>query len=121
MNRMLVGTLLVLSATLIGAQLPQGQDRAAPSAQVAENSAQTGRPDQPHQDKTAGNDRIQSNLQSALDGDPALRGADLTASVDDERITLTGSVQSYLQHQRVLELVSPYGNYREIVDKVTVQ
>jgi osmotically-inducible protein OsmY len=121
MNLMLVGTLLLLSAPLIGEQLPQRQDPAVPNAQVAENGAQTGRPDQPLQDKAEGNDRIQSNLQSAFDGDPTLRGADLTASVDDERITLTGSVESYLQHQRVLELVSPYSSYREIVDNVTVQ
>jgi len=67
------------------------------------------------------NDEIQSNLQSALDDDPILSGADLEAEVDDEVITLTGTVESYRQHQRVLELVSSYSSARDIVDKVTVQ
>ena len=73
------------------------------------------------QDKAEGNERIQSNLQSEFDGDPVLTGAEVETQVDDESITLTGTVQSYLQHQRVLQLASAYDSYRKIVDNVTVE
>jgi osmotically-inducible protein OsmY len=102
-------------------QQPQNPDPTVPNAQVSpENTAQTDQSEQPLQDKAEGNERIQSNLQSAFDADPILSGADVETQVDDERITLTGTVQSYLQHQRVLQLVSAYYSYREIVDNVTV-
>jgi BON domain len=119
MNRILL-CILMLGTSVIGQQQPHNQDPPVLNAQVSpENSAQADQSDRPLQGKAAGNARIQSNLQSAFDDDPVLSA--LTANVDDERITLTGTVQSYLQHQRVVQLVSPYSNYREIVDKVTVR
>jgi osmotically-inducible protein OsmY len=122
MPRILVYTLLLLGTPLICQQPSQNQNPAIPAAQAQpESGAQTQQSDQPLQDKAAGNERIQNNLQSAFDDDPTLSGADITANVDDEAITLTGAVHSYLQHQRVLQLVSPYYSYRGIVDKVTVQ
>jgi osmotically-inducible protein OsmY len=106
---------------LIGQQPAQNTNPMVPNAQVSpENVAQADQSEQPLQDKAAGNERIQSNLQSAFDDDPTLNGAEVAANVDDENITLTGTVQSYLQHQRVLQLVSPYYGYRTVVDKVTV-
>ena len=121
MSRILMFTVLLLGTQMFGQQ-PPNQDPAVPDAQMSsENTAQTDQPDQPLQNKAGGNERIQSNLQSAFDDDPTLSGAELTANVDDESITLTGTVQSYLQHQRVLQLVSPYYSYRNIVDKVNVQ
>ena len=122
MTRILMCTLLLLGTSMIGQQQPQNPSPTGPNAQVSpENVAQTDQSEQPLQNKTEGNDRIQSNLQSAFDDDPVLSGADIAANVDDESITLTGTVQSYLQHQRVLQLASPYSRYREFVDKVTVQ
>ena len=122
MPRILMCALLLLGTPVIGQQQPQHPDPTVPNAQVSpENSAQTDQSEQPLQNKAAGNERIQSNLQSAFDDDPVLSGADLTANVDDESVTLTGTVQSYLQHQRVLQLASPYIRNREIVDKTTVQ
>ena len=122
MNRILLCILMLMGTSLIGQQQPNNQAPPILNAQVSpENSTQADQPDWTFQDKAAGNTRIQSNLQSAFDDDPVLSGTDLTASVDDERITLTGTVESYLQHQRVVQLASPYSNYREIVDKVTVQ
>jgi osmotically-inducible protein OsmY len=119
MNRIVLCILMLMGTSVIGQQQPHNQEPPVLNARVSpENSPQSNRT---LQDKAAGNARIQSNLQSAFDDDPVLSGTDLTANVDDERITLTGTVQSYLQHQRVVQLVSPYSNYREIVDKVTVQ
>lgn len=122
MPRILVCTLLLLGTPMIGQQQSQKQNPTMPTVQAQpESSAQTQQSDQPLQDKAAGNERIQNNLQSAFDDDPTLSGADIAANVDDEAITLTGTAHSYLQHLRVLQLVSPYYSYRRIVDKVTVQ
>lgn len=122
MSRTLVCTMFLLGMPLIGQQQPQNTNPMVPNAQVSlEKIAQADQSEQPLQDKAAGNERIQSNLQSAFDDDPTLNGAEVAANVDDENITLTGTVQSYLQHQRVLQLVSPYYSYRTIVDKVSVQ
>jgi hypothetical protein len=122
MTRILAYSLLLLGTPILGQQQLQIPVPTAPNAQASPvDMAQTDQSEQPLQDKAAGNDRIQSNVQSAFDDDPVLSGADIAANVDDERITLTGTVHSYLQHQRVLQLVSPYYSYRRIVDKVTVQ
>lgn len=67
------------------------------------------------------NEQIRSNLQSVFRGDLILRGADLEASVDDETITLTGTVQNHRQHQRALELISPYINERSVEGKVIME
>jgi osmotically-inducible protein OsmY len=64
------------------------------------------------------NSRIQRSVESLLSGDPQLSSADVEVSVDDSSITLTGSVDSYAQHQRALALVSQYSRYRQIVDKI---
>jgi osmotically-inducible protein OsmY len=121
MNRILLCILLLLGTSAMGQQQLQNLDSKAPNAQVSPENAAQDQSQQPLQNKWAGNERIQSNLQSAFDDDPVLSGADVTANADDERITLDGTVQSYLQHQRALQLASPYGRNREIVDKVIVQ
>lgn len=70
------------------------------------------------QAKADANSMIQSNIESVLEGDPILSSANVEATVDDDNITLTGTVESYAQHQRVLQLVAPYAHYRKVVDKI---
>src|SRR5215813_6268673 len=78
---------------------------------VAQDETQT-------QNKSSANSTIQSNIESVLQGDPILSSANVEATVDDHNITLTGTVDSYAQHQRVLQLVEPYARYRKVVDKI---
>jgi osmotically-inducible protein OsmY len=116
---------LLLALTLMVRQ-SESQEPSATSAQAApESGAQAQQSEQPIQarlqEKAAANEDIQSNLQSALDDDPILSGADLETQVDDESITVAGTVESYWQYQRVLQLVSPYSSSRNIVDKINVQ
>ena len=118
MNRMFVYALLLLSTPVL-CQQPQNPDPTS-NAQVSPQNV-ADQPEQPRQDKAEGNERIQSNFQSAFDDDPTLSGAQVVAAVDDGSITLTGTVESHLQYQRVLQLVSAYYSYRAVVNKVTVQ
>jgi osmotically-inducible protein OsmY len=118
---------LFLSSTLMVCQAqPQNQEPSITTVQsIPESDTQAQEADRPIeaslQEKAEANDQIQTNLQSALDDDPILADSDIAANVDDVRIVLTGTVPSYRQHQRVLELVSPYSDSREIVDKLKVQ
>jgi osmotically-inducible protein OsmY len=126
MFRQLACGLLFSSTLMLCHAQPQNQDPSITSVQsVPESETQAQQADRPMraslQEKEEANDQIQTNLQSALDDDPILTDSDVAANVDDESITLTGTVQSYQQHQRVLELVSPYSDSREIVDKLKVE
>ncbi|HLW55385.1 MAG TPA: BON domain-containing protein [Candidatus Angelobacter sp.] len=87
----------------------------APSIAFCDRPVQDSAQDQAKGDS---NGKIQDNLQSVLSGDPILSGADVQAVVDDQNITLTGTVESYAQHQRVLQLVEPYARTRKVVDKI---
>ena len=76
----------------------------------------------PHpQDKSGVNSNIRSHVNDVMRGDPSFSGANVETHVDDQNITLTGSVQSEGQHQRVLALVEQYSRYRKIVDKIEVK
>jgi osmotically-inducible protein OsmY len=97
-------------------------------AQAQAEDASQEQPPQPQasphkstQDKASTNSQILSNIQSSLNGDPILSGTDVQVSVDDVNITLTGSVQSQGQLDRVLALASPYVGYRSVVSHVVVQ
>ena len=64
------------------------------------------------------NSRIQRSVEDLIAGDPQLSSADVEAAVDDYNITLTGTVENYAQHHRVLVLVEQYSRWRKIVDNL---
>lgn len=123
MCRIPVCALFFLSASLLfGQQQPQNQGQIPPSAspQSLPDQQSQQQPAANPQEKAGVNSQIQSNIDSALGSDPALSGTDVQAAVDDVNITLTGSVGSQAQLDRVLALVSPYQRYRRVVNKVKV-
>lgn len=73
------------------------------------------------QDEASANRRIHDSIKDLLTSDPGLSGAKVDVKVNDHDITLGGSVESYTQHQRVLQLVSSYARWRRIVDKMQMQ
>ncbi|HEY6308050.1 MAG TPA: BON domain-containing protein [Candidatus Angelobacter sp.] len=113
MPRMFAYAVLALSSVLAMAQQQGPTPDPAQTQQPPQNQANP-------QDKSGPNMQMQSNITSALSSDPTLSGANVQSSVDDVNITLTGSVQSKAQMDRVLALVSPYAQYRNIVNKVVV-
>ncbi len=106
--------LLVAFAFSQDPQQPSQQNQPASSA-----SQQT--PAQQHQEMSEANSRIQRSVEDLLRGDPVLSSADIQVAVDDYSITLTGHVDSYAQHQRVMALLEQYTRYRKIVDKLQMK
>jgi osmotically-inducible protein OsmY len=100
---------------LLFATLALGQQPTNPDQQQQQQSPKTN-----PQDKAGANSQIQSDLDSALRSDPVLSGTDVQVAVDDVNITLTGSVQSQGQMDRVMALTSPYARYRNVVNKIAV-
>ena len=98
--------LLILALALLPATYAQSsQDQPSP--------APASTPER--QDQASANRRIHDSISDLLTSDPVLSGAKVQVVVDDHSITLGGSVQSYPQHQRVLQLVSSYERWRKVV------
>jgi osmotically-inducible protein OsmY len=89
---------------------PHGSSQSHPVAQPS-----------PSQNQTEANRRIRDSIDDLMSSDPVLSGSDVEVNVDDHNVTLTGSVESYVQHQRVLQLVAQYGRWRKIVDKLKME
>lgn len=93
-------------------QFPRGNPNADP------NAADT-KPPKKHQYSSKD---LSQKLQKALDNkNAAYRGSSIQTSVDDQSITLTGSVTSSMQHDMALQLARAYGDDRTIVDKLVIQ
>ena len=90
---------------------------AQPSAHDSSQSPPVAQPSPP-QDQTEANRRIHDSIDDLLSSDPVLSGSHVEVAVDDHNLTLTGSVESHVQHQRVLQLAAQYARWRNIVDKL---
>ena len=123
MSRRFIFSLAALSTLLMLAMPLWSQDSPPPSSPHAssppDSQAQPTPPETPQAQSSSGqNRRIQDSISDLLNSDPVLSGSDVDAVVDDHNIVLTGKVQSHVQHERVLQLVSSYGRWRKIVDKI---
>jgi len=117
-------SILVLVATLYLPVSPgqsQSQTTTSPQSTTSSDSQSSAQSSSSDQSKADANERIQSSLSDLLSNDEILDGADVQAAVDDQNITLSGTVQSFAQHQRVLQLAAQYGRWRRIVDKIQLK
>lgn len=64
---------------------------------------------------------VQKELQTKLDADPALQSAHVSAVVDDNNVTLAGTVPTEEQHQEALRIAHTYAGERKLVDNIKVQ
>lgn len=65
---------------------------------------------------------VQDKLEKALDNkNAAYQGSDIKTAVDDQSVTLTGTVNSSSQHEMALQIVRAYAENRKIVDKLVIQ
>lgn len=126
MIRTLLCALLLTATFAFAQQQPQGQGQNPPNATppAPDNRPQSQQPPatapQQQQSPMANTD-VQSQIQNVLGNDPSLSGVQVQASVDDQSITLTGTVDSQAQKDRAMALVSPYMGQRKIVDKIKVK
>jgi osmotically-inducible protein OsmY len=121
MSRIVVCVVLSLLSTLAVAQQQSANPPSAdPNASQQPSPEQSPQGQKNPQDKSGANSQMQSDISSALSSDPSLSGTDVQSTVDDVSITLTGTVQSQAQMDRVLALVSPYSRYRNVVNKVAI-
>ena len=122
MYRILVCALLLLSAPLAMNQQQQpGQSRppyTTPPTFPENHEPPLAIP--PDQVPAASSD-IQDQLQRSLTKDPDLKDAQVQMRVDEHAITLKGTVQDEIQHQKVVQLAQTYAGKRKIVDNLVVK
>jgi hypothetical protein len=122
MTRILACALLVLATPLLqGQQRPQNPPYGSPPTFPDNRPERQQPPALPEQQKTLSSADIETQLQQSIAEDPALNDAKVQAKVDEDTITLTGTVQDDAQHRRVLATVEPYAGPRKIVDKLVVK
>jgi hypothetical protein len=118
MPRIVLFLFLGVPILLAFAMQPQQSHDPQPPASPSSGAQAQEQPPPQAQTQTEANRRIHDSISDLLDSDPVVNGADVDATVDDHNITLTGTVESYTQHQRVLQLVAQYGRWRKIVDNI---
>jgi osmotically-inducible protein OsmY len=101
---------LLLCASLTFAQLPKGS-----------NADQNAPNNKPIHDQRASKD-VTEKLQKAFDPrNAAYAGSNIQPVVDDQTLTLTGTVKDQGQHEMALQLARAYAGTRRIVDRLTIQ
>jgi hypothetical protein len=64
---------------------------------------------------------MEQQIQTKLDSDPALSGASVKVTVDDNSVVLFGTVNSEQEHDLALQIAASYSGKRKIVDQITVR
>lgn len=112
--------LVVLCASVASAQQPMPLPGPFPhgNPKVDPNAPDTKTPKK-HQSSSK---EIADRLHKLLDSkNAAYRGSNIQSSVDDQTITLTGSVTSSMQRDMAVQLARAYADDRQIVDKLVIQ
>jgi hypothetical protein len=74
-----------------------------------------------HHDQMSTKD-VQEKLQKALDSkNVAYAGSDIKAAVDDQSITLNGTVQSSMQIEMAKQLARAYAGNRKVVSQLSIR
>jgi hypothetical protein len=64
---------------------------------------------------------VQNQIEKKLATEPLLANADVHATVDDNSVVLTGTVENEQQHDLALRIAESYAGDRKIIDKVQLQ
>ena len=124
-------TLAALFAAAFGVVLPATgqQPMGRPPMQLpgqsprGDNPADANAPNtkKPKQHESSSKD-VQDKLEKALDNkNAAYQGSNIKTAVDNQSVTLTGTVNSSSQHEMALQIVRAYAENRKIVDKLVIQ
>jgi osmotically-inducible protein OsmY len=95
-----------------------GPALAFPQAATGDNNAPNTKPVHDH----LSNKDVNEKLRKALDNkNAAYAGSNIEAVADDQSVTLSGTVQSSMQHEMALQMARAYAGNRKIVDKIAIQ
>ena len=124
--KLLFSILLSACATLAVGQQPATPPAAPPSAtqspraQFPPDTTAPAQPTAPAPGQVSSQD-IQDELQKEFGRASILSDQQLKATVDDQSILLTGTVESTQQHDLALQLAQQYAGARKIVDKIEIR
>lgn len=103
---------LLSVATALAAQLPNQLPR------DTNNEPNT----KPAHEHPASTKDVQEKLKKGFDSkNVAYAGSSIQPLVDDQTVTLNGTVTSEIQHEMALQLARAYGENRKIVDRLVVR
>ena len=113
LRRLALYSALLLSPGIVVAQpVPQ-----LPQQPGNENAPNT-KPIRDHKETK----EVSDKLQKAFDPkNAAYTGSNIQSVVDDQTVTLNGTVKDQGQHEMALQLARAYAGNRKIVDRLTVQ
>ena len=76
----------------------------------------------PQKQHHSSNKDVQEKLHKLLDSkNVAYKGSNITPTVDNQNVTLTGSVTSSMQHDMAMQIARAFGEDRQVVDKLVIQ
>jgi hypothetical protein len=123
---------LILGALLLAAQFVIAQQQGPPYETAPNTTPPTfprdQTPDEPLPPDTKApsheqlsNPELRQQIDDSFSAEPKLADSRLNASVDDEAVTLTGTVDNEEQHDLAISIARSHAGDREIVDKIQIQ
>jgi hypothetical protein len=123
----LIGFILATLGTTLrtSGQQPIGQNPLPMPGRLprGDNPADGNAPDtkKPKEHESSNKD-VQQKLEKALDKkNAAYQGSNIKTVVDNDSVTLTGTVSSSMQHEMALQIVRAYAENRRVIDKLAIQ
>jgi BON domain len=119
--------ILLLSAPLaLAAQIPgipgQPPITGHPGGGIPDPNTPSDTDTKPKKQKRTSSKELQEKFKKMYaTKNAAYRGSNIQTQVDDQSVTLTGSVKSTMQHDMALQLARFYGEDRHVVDKLVIQ
>lgn len=116
-RRWMSSAFLCFALATISAQQPGGLQ--LPRPQLPDENAPDTKPQ--HHPKLSTKE-VEEKLRKGFDSkNAAYSGSKIQAAVDDQNVTLTGTVNSQTQHEMALQLARAYADDRKIIDHLLVQ
>jgi len=111
-SSLIVAVLAASVPSALAQQLPQSSAPPAPDAN-APNTKE-------HHGQMSTKD-VKEKLQKAVDSkNAAYAGSDIKVAVDDQNVTLTGTVQSSMQIEMAKQLAEAYAGNRKVVSQLAI-
>jgi osmotically-inducible protein OsmY len=71
--------------------------------------------------ETMSSEKVEEQILNQLRAEPMLSGTNVDASVDNNSVVLTGSVETMTQHDLAVHIADANAGDRKIVDKIKIR